>query len=109
MPEDFQDAAAFFPQLPEDLHWIIGVTGPGDFEILYKGSLDQIENPSAAIILREKEPFNIKDSGEADRTYLFADGHSEVHRAPAGNFEPWESQHSPKLKDGLPDAVTGTP
>jgi len=27
------------------------------------------------------------------KTYVFADGHSEMHVTADGNFGPWESQH----------------
>jgi hypothetical protein len=31
--------------------------------------------------------------GGAHRAYGFADGHSEIHKAVDGNFQPWEQQH----------------
>lgn len=98
MPESFFDAAQHFPNLPEEMNWIVSLASPNDFEIVFQGTLLEIENPAQAIILREKEPFHIEDSGAARRTYLFADGHTEVHLAPQGNFDVWEKEHVPRLK-----------
>lgn len=93
MPSDFAEAAPYFPQLPPELNWTLGLTGPQDFEIMYRGSITDIEAPATIIIMREKQAFNTDDSGASRRTYLFADGHSEVHTAADGNFEPWEQKH----------------
>ena len=41
---------------------------------------------------REKEAWQTSDGGWA-RAYSFADGHSEIHKAVDGNFQPWEQQH----------------
>ena len=48
--------------------------------------------------MREKEPFHVELDGAAVKTYLFADGHAEVHKARDGNFEQWEAERMPKLK-----------
>ena len=111
MPKEFQEAQQDFPEFSEELSKIVGATGiagmNGDgFEITFHGRLNEIENPSQAIILREKEPFHYGEDGSAQRTYLFADGHSEIHKARDGNFERWENERQPILKQ---DAVsTGT-
>lgn len=99
MPSGFDEARKHFPKhadasVPEP------ADGPteADFEIVYRGKLDDLSNPPAAIVLREKEAFaNFGGVGMA-RTYGFADGHTEIHRAADGNFEPWELQHVPKRK-----------
>jgi prepilin-type processing-associated H-X9-DG protein len=103
MPADFQQAAANYPELSQELATILAETGVnganGDgFEITFQGRLGEIENPARAIIMREKEPFHVDADGTAQRTYLFADGHSEIHWARDGNFERWESERWPKLK-----------
>ncbi len=68
------------------------------FEIVYQGSSANIANPSAAIVVREIQPWT--RSGNWMKTYGFADGHSEVHRAdPNGSFDEWEQQHVPVLKN----------
>ena len=97
MPADLQEAAPFYPQVPEEMSWMHGLAGD-DFEIMFHGSLQTIENPSEAIILREREPYAFEDDGSARRTYLFADGHSEIHKAPNGDFESWEIQRQPILR-----------
>jgi RNA polymerase sigma factor (sigma-70 family) len=88
MPETLDQAARYVPQKFLE-------QGPDiyDFEIVFRGSLSDIQgSPARSIILREKQPFNVEQSGEASRAYLFADGHSEVHIAPDGDFVPWEQQ-----------------
>jgi hypothetical protein len=71
---------------------------PDNYEMTYQGSVQAITNPSQQIVLREKEPEQTEDGGFV-RTYGFADGHTEVHRAAAVHkvdetgFEAWEAQH----------------
>jgi RNA polymerase sigma factor (sigma-70 family) len=62
------------------------------FEIVYHGSLNELSDWAKIMVIREKEPWLSPDGGWA-RTYAFADGHSEIHRAEDGNFERWEQQH----------------
>jgi len=71
---------------------------PDNYEITYQGALQSIANPSQQIVLREKQPQQTEDGGYI-RTYGFADGHIEVHRASVGHrrdeigFEAWEAEH----------------
>jgi hypothetical protein len=87
-PTNFEQAAAFMPDE------IKGQTNlaPDQFEIVYRGSLNEIDHPVGIIVIREKEAWQTPDGGWA-RDYTFADGHCEIHKADDGNFEPWESQH----------------
>jgi len=62
------------------------------FEIVYQGAFASITNPSATIVIREKQAWPRGDGGWA-KAYGFADGHSEIHGFADGNFEPWEKQH----------------
>lgn len=96
MPRDIEEATPHYPPVREDVAWLQGMAG-NDFEITFQGAFNQITNPAQAIILREKEAFNHQNDGSASRTYLFADGHSEIHKAPGGSFESWEQEHQPKL------------
>lgn len=66
------------------------VIRPDQFEIMYQGSVDQVPDPGKTIILREKEPFPALSRPGLARTYVFADGHSEIHMAPDGDFTAWE-------------------
>jgi RNA polymerase sigma factor (sigma-70 family) len=61
------------------------------FEIVYQGSTN-IANPSSVIVVRDKEA-SISPDGKWQKTYGFADGHSEVHVEANGNFTPWEQKH----------------
>jgi RNA polymerase sigma factor (sigma-70 family) len=93
MPATFQEAARFFPTVPEEWKWSISSFSPDDFEIVFHGLINEIEHPERTIVVREKQPFDVQPSGVARRTYLFADGHTEVHRANNGDFEKWEKEH----------------
>ncbi|MFO1497916.1 MAG: sigma-70 family RNA polymerase sigma factor [Verrucomicrobiota bacterium] len=90
MPEAFDQVTNYIPQAVQAVAFSFPTD---DFEIVYRGLLEEIKEPARTIIVREKQPFNVQASGEAWRTYLFADGHSEVHLARDGNFGPWEQQH----------------
>jgi len=70
-----------------------GLTGTNQFELVFQGSLKDIPNGSNFILVREGQAWQAPDGGWM-RAYGFTDGHSEVHRAPDGDFEPWEKQHT---------------
>ena len=86
VPTNFDEALPFLP--PHD-----GPTNltPAMFEIMYSGKLPTDRNPSQTILLRERTAERDPVTGAWLRTYGFVDGHSEVHRAPDGNFSAWES------------------
>ena len=72
------------------------LTGTNQFELFFQGSFKDIPNGTPAaqtIVVREAQAWQASDGGWL-RAYGFADGHSEVHRAADGNFEPWEKQHT---------------
>lgn len=94
MPESFDQAVPF---IPAEVQSIASSFPTGEFEILFRGSLEDLREPARTIILREKQPFNVQPNGESWRTYLFADGHSEIHIASDGNFEPWERERGVAL------------
>lgn len=92
MPATFAEAEKF---LPAELKSSIAVMDPDRFEIVYQGRLREVTKPAETILLREKEPFTTPTGNpnwrdRPARTYAFADGHSEIHMAPDGNFEDWE-------------------
>jgi RNA polymerase sigma factor (sigma-70 family) len=101
LPSDFESATAFAPDA------VKGETNltTEQFEILYKGGVNEITNPQSVIVIREKEAWQSVDGGWV-RGYGFADGHSEIHKAEDGNFVPWETQHlvhlvqSPQTQSG---------
>lgn len=62
-----------------------------NFDMLYQGSAGGITNPAGTIVLREKQAWQNAD-GRWSKVYGFADGHSEVHTSPNGNFDDWENQ-----------------
>jgi RNA polymerase sigma factor (sigma-70 family) len=65
------------------------------FEIAYQGALNQITKWASTIVMREKEAW-LSPNGSWNRTYGFADGHTEIHHADDGNFGPWEAVHLQK-------------
>ena len=86
-PSNFDQAAAYFSKDASDT----GVT-TNQFQLFYQGTLTQITNPANTIVLGETEPME-GPSGGWLKAYGFADGHSEYHMEPDGNFALWESQH----------------
>lgn len=110
MPATLEEAAAFFGQtgaeLPETVFDeasrsylvttevgavpTVTVVSPDQYELMYRGILDDLQNPAMTIVMREKAASPAPDGKGLVRTYLFADGHSEIHRAPDGDFTAWE-------------------
>jgi hypothetical protein len=78
-------AHEFLPNTPK-----FGLT-PDRFELIYSGAMAEVTNPASVIVLREKEAWG--ENGRWNRTYAFADGHSEIHLSADGNFDAWEEQH----------------
>jgi RNA polymerase sigma factor (sigma-70 family) len=68
-------------------------TGTNHFEIMYQGLFSGLAQPAQGIVLRETQPWQSAD-GSWNRAYGFADGHSEIHKAPDGSFESWEKEHT---------------
>ncbi len=95
-PSSLEDAAKFF-ETDED---VAGLT-PDQFELIYRGSMATLGDPARTIVLREKQAFA---SGNPDRpgwmrTYLFADGHSEIHFSANGDYQDFERDRLPSTSD----------
>ncbi len=75
--------------------------GTEQFEIVYQGAITSLPSPQNIIVMRERQGWQQRD-GSWSRTYGFADGHSEIHRAADGNFAPWEAQHLAGAQGGVP-------
>jgi hypothetical protein len=61
-----------------------------NYEIVYHGKLCQ-DGSGETILFREKQPRR-SPTGEWFKVYGFADGHTEIHSEPDGNFEEGERQ-----------------
>lgn len=85
-PTNFDMAASFLGG------WTNANLVPEQFQIVYQGSRNALTNPQSVIVMREKDAWQALDGGWL-RDYGFADGHSEIHKAADGNFQPWEAQH----------------
>jgi type II secretory pathway pseudopilin PulG len=72
-------------------------SSPDQFEILYRGSMDDLTNSivSRIIVIRSKS-WQDQD-GNWERIYGFADGHCETQSQPNDNFDRWENLHSAVL------------
>ena len=86
-------------QSPDTWEQVADQMGPGqrdaflhfatnNFEIVYHGKLSQ-DGSGETILFREREARR-SPTGEWIKVYGFADGHTEVHTEPDGNFEAWE-------------------
>jgi RNA polymerase sigma factor (sigma-70 family) len=94
LPTSLAEAAPSMPN-PDVFFSAIGARFRDDqFEMACKGSLTNLGDPTGIIVVREKEPVRIYN-GKWARTYLFADGHTEVHFAADGDFTAWEQERLP--------------
>lgn len=89
LPMSFEQARPFLPG---------GVPMENDpvasqFDIVYQGSLSNLDNPKQIMVLRQREGLQTPGKANWLRAYLFADGHAEIQSAVDGNFEAWESEH----------------
>jgi RNA polymerase sigma factor (sigma-70 family) len=87
-PANFDAVAPYFDPNPSGL----ARSNLNSFEIVYQGSPTNITSPSSIIVVREKQAWQTS-TGKWVKTYGFADGHSEIHTEPDGNFDAWEQQH----------------
>jgi RNA polymerase sigma factor (sigma-70 family) len=88
VPPNFEQASAFLDRKDQaEVEMAVD-----QFEIVYKGKLREIKNPSKTVVLREKQARQIA-GGKWAKVYGFADGHSEIHKEADGNFDAWEKEH----------------
>jgi len=88
-PLSFDEARPFLPDGSGKEDDLV----PNQFDIVYQGSMSNLDNPNKTIVLRQREPVQTPGNANWLRTYLFADGRGETESTPDGNFEAWESQH----------------
>jgi hypothetical protein len=89
MPKSFADAQSYYPA---QFASTMSAFDPGKFEILYRGVINEVLDPPRTVIMREKEAFSNPDKPGWSRTYVFADGHTELHHSPDGDYAEWESR-----------------
>jgi len=85
LPTDLSQTTNYWAKAERSL------TGTNQFELVVQGSLKNVTNPITTIVIREKEAWIF--NGHRQKTYGFADGHSEVKREPAEGFDAWEKEH----------------
>lgn len=69
-----------------------------NYELLFKGSLQNIANPHSAIVIRERGAEQTPD-GHWIRSYHFADGHLARIASADGDFNEFEARHQVQLVD----------
>jgi surface antigen len=62
-----------------------------DFDVVYRGPLNQLQDPGRTIVIRQRQAEQRTD-GTYTRIYGFGDGHVEIHKTSDGNFEDWERE-----------------
>ncbi|HTI72636.1 MAG TPA: hypothetical protein VMF06_21855, partial [Candidatus Limnocylindria bacterium] len=71
-----------------------------DLELTSATPIKEIANPAAAFIGRERNLWLTPDEGKLGRTYVFADGHTEIRTyASTDDIDRWEKQHLPQLRE----------
>jgi len=90
LPTNFDNAFQYFANSS-------AATNLNHFEIVYHGDFSNLANPGSTIVVRSIQPWTA--NGKSSKAYGFADGHSEVHSVSDGNFDEWEQQHVPVLKN----------
>jgi len=101
-PTNFDQAAGF---VPDQVRSQSDVT-TDQFEIVFQGSPSALKKPQDIIVLREKEAQNAGETshppGQWMKTYVFADGHSEIHHEPSNTFDDYENAHMISASAGNP-------
>jgi len=95
-PLNLDQAAAYLPQALEadSPPWTNApLTGTNDFEIVYRGSQDDLANiPLRRVaLIRERQPW-MTPEGKWARVYGYADGAAEMVESD-DNFQSWDAQH----------------
>ena len=85
-PANFDQAAPYFKGDSNSVR-----SNLNQFEVVYQGSWKNITDPASTIVVRGNLPW--LEQGEWINVYGFADGHSELHAEPDGNFGAWEQEH----------------
>jgi hypothetical protein len=87
LPESFAQAGGFFDNATTfnlDLD---------QYEIVYRGPISKLTEPSRTIVIREKEARRAWN-GRWTKGYGFADGHSEIHAEASPDFSKWERERT---------------
>ena len=97
LPTNVEDATEFLPPVAKAQTNV----GPDQFEILYRGRLEDLTNPppEGAIIMREKQPWLTPD-GKWARNYIYGNGHGVIQVIADGDFAGWESLRMPNPAPG---------
>jgi hypothetical protein len=99
LPATLDEARPFLPATQETQENQSGLQEI-DLELISHPQLNRIQHPSTTILARERTPW-VNARGRFARTYVFADGHSEIRASPDGDFDAWEQER------GVPAQSTG--
>ena len=86
-PDTFEEASKYFAA---DQAVLKSAFSTDKYEIMFHGATRDVQHPESVILLREKEAWPSSSGTGTARTYAFADGHSEIHSAPDGDYSAWE-------------------
>ena len=64
-----------------------------NFDLLCPATIKDVESPARTIVLKEKQAW-MSPGGKWMKGYGFADGHSELHTEPNGDFTDFEKNHT---------------
>jgi len=79
-------------QVAPEVHAMLGVLGPeSGFGVVYRGPLQDLQNPGRKIVVRQLEPEEWPD-GRFFRIYGFGDGDVEIHKTSDGKVDDWEKE-----------------
>ena len=94
-PDNFSDATNYLPRSAVEhfSNYGMGIK-EGMIELVYHGSMKDVQSPADMILMREKLPTRLSD-GRWAKIYLFCDGHVETQVNADGDFSNWEKEHMP--------------
>ena len=94
LPTSLAEAAPSMPNPDQFISAVGALFRDDQFEMACQGSLTNLGDPTRIIVVREKESVRVSN-GKWARTYLFADGHTELHFTADGDFTAWEQERLP--------------
>jgi hypothetical protein len=92
-PETLDQAAQFYP---DEYAWLLSVFDKDRFEVVYRGSLDDLRDPANVILVRERVPTVIFRSLQHwQKSYIYGDGLTGMMYGfnSIDEFQAYESPH----------------
>ena len=93
-PTSFSQVTPLLPEAEKTAADVMAL----NYEITYQGSLSNLLDPARSIVIRQKQPVQTPAKASWLMSYFYANGNSDVQFSKDGNFQAYEQQHAPKLK-----------